>query len=275
MLPCHFIGNPGGRLQRPRNDESLHGETTLSSFAPREAGALILVVVNLLLFFRLVGGQWETLEQIKTLVDWILPLGGAAIFLGMQERISRWFNYYVVVFFVLVLLNLPLYGIAFDIDPREATIYVGDSKKEFPSTKRCCLYLRSLNLKIHEDPYRIEEVTIRGAEVFFSFWGLRVREVKLKATIDIKLDEWPVTVFVNGITVLTVEGERTDEEIGLSGRINIVSCLAEKWQRWTTVKLPEGPLVVDCQKPEPIQCGGASNLWDEPRHTGLRCFAPT
>lgn len=164
----------GDKTTVPRHPDDLRGWSLL-----------ILLFVNLLLLLKLVGAELKEVDDLTK----ILGLGGIGAFFHLLRRklesaLGRWQAVLLVIFGLLLLLNLPIYGVSLSVNPPDATLTLDETReiqsddKEKEITKSAHIRVLWLNLRNHD--FKIErkefdkvETGFSGWETFFRFWGLR------------------------------------------------------------------------------------------------------
>ncbi len=156
--------------------------------------ALFIVLLgSFLLLLQLFGTGWGKIDQLTK----ILALtGGGALFQILREKLQPWLvtrkTALLVSFTVLLLLNLPLYGISIRSDPPKAVIKL-DSKES--SSTVYWLNLRKHQYNVSRAPFGSETDYIPAWRVFLTFWGLFPTNVQLEATYIVRgPEEFELTV---------------------------------------------------------------------------------
>lgn len=158
-----------------------------------KAWALFIVLsIDILLLLQLFGAEWGKIDELTK----ILGLGGLGAFFQilrekLQTHLDNWKRTLLVAFTLLLLLNLPLYGVHFQVNPEGSTISLIDndeSKKVQPRVYWLPLQKQSFKILGSEKGFLDEPVDVSGWRIFFSLWGLIPKNVDLQARYLVEVE---------------------------------------------------------------------------------------
>lgn len=166
---------------------SLNKEIAPSSVWGAEIGGwalFLLLLTTFLLLLQLLGVNWDKINQLTKVLS---LAGGGALFQILRGKLQTWLEKWkrplLVAFTLLLLLNLPFYGISIQCSPVDASIKIDDREA---SSIVYWLGLRTYAIDITHKSFDGSSIEIPGWRVFFSLWGLFPVKVGLVSqyTID-------------------------------------------------------------------------------------------